>query len=338
MSTKTTARLPNLKDHVLIGDANKIPISPATPVISINPLVLPAPDRIIDLHIRVSVPSTGTNLPIILLSHGQGQSNNLSSLNGYSPVANFLAAHGFVVIQPTHLSSKTLSLGPEAGADAPLFWHSRVLDMKLILDRLDDIEAGFPVLKTRLDHDRVAVVGHSMGGHTASMLLGARKINSTTGPEGLDLSDPRIKTGVLLAPPGDGNGGEGLTPLVRENYTFLAEHSHAEMAGPALVVVGDSDASAYLTTRGAEYHVDAYYRSRGPKALLTVAGGYHGLGGVSGYDTAEATDDESPQRLAMVLRLTWAYLRSTLYSGDQAWSVACGALESLPALGKVESK
>ncbi|AQW46715.1 hypothetical protein SHXM_00178 [Streptomyces hygroscopicus] len=79
-----------------------------------------------DLQVRVSAPETGTGLPVILLSHGQGPSNNLSSLNGYAPLVNFWAAHGFVVIQPTHLPSRTLSHlvadapeRPSSGARAP---------------------------------------------------------------------------------------------------------------------------------------------------------------------------------------------------------------------------
>lgn len=335
MSSINGPRLPNLKDHALIGDAEKIPINEPRPVISINPIVLPAPNRIIDLHIRVTAPVTGEDLPIILLSHGQGRSNNLSSLNGYGPLANFWAAHGFVVIQPTHLSSKTLSLGSEAGSDAPWFWRSRVEDMKLILDELYGIEATFSQIQGRLDHSRIAVAGHSMGGHTASLLLGARTIDPADG-SAADLSDPRIRAGVLLAAPGDGNGGIGLGDMVRS--TFLKDHSHEEMSTPALVVIGDSDGSPHLTSRGPLYHADAYYSSKGPKSLFTVQGGRHGLGGVSGYDTAEAADDESPERLASVQRLTWAYLRSRLYPEDPAWSDACFALKSLPGLGRVESK
>jgi hypothetical protein len=94
-------------------------------------VVLKVPERAVDLQIRVSAPTTGRNLPIILLSHGHGISNNLSSLNGYDPLANFWAAHGFIVIQPTHLSSKTLSLDPKTPG-APLFWRSRAEDMKSI--------------------------------------------------------------------------------------------------------------------------------------------------------------------------------------------------------------
>ena len=109
------------------------------------------------------------------------------------------------------------------------------------------------------------------------------------------------------------------------------------MSTPTLVVVGDSDVSPHLTVRGADWHADPYFLSTGPKCLLTLVGGHHGLGGVSGYDVAETTD-ESPERLAVVQRLTWAYFRSTLYPKDPAWNIACAALEGLSALGQVECK
>src|SRR2546430_10913117 len=107
----------------------------AAPVVSIAPVMLPAPGRSVDLQVRVSAPVTGSELPIILLSHGHGISNHLSSLNGYGPLANFWAARGFVVIQPTHLDSKTLGLRETPGG--PLFWRSRAQDMRRILDQLD---------------------------------------------------------------------------------------------------------------------------------------------------------------------------------------------------------
>lgn len=60
-------------------------VSSPTPVLSVSPVVLPAPGRAVDLQVRVSAPVTGSDLPVILLSHGQGYSNHLSSLNGYAP-------------------------------------------------------------------------------------------------------------------------------------------------------------------------------------------------------------------------------------------------------------
>src|ERR1035441_4505331 len=116
-------------------------VSAPAPVLSVSPVVLSAPGRAVDLQVRVSAPVTGSELPVILLSHGHGQSNSLSSLNGCAPLANFWAAHGFAVIQPTHLDSKTLTLNPD-DPEAPLYWRSRAEDMKRILDQLDVIEAA----------------------------------------------------------------------------------------------------------------------------------------------------------------------------------------------------
>jgi predicted dienelactone hydrolase len=299
------------------------------PVLSVSPVVLPAPGRAVDLQVRVSAPMTGSELPIILLSHGQGFSNHLSSLDGYAPLANFWAAHGFVVIQPTHLSSRTLNLS-SADPEAPLYWRSRAEDMTRILDRLDEIEAAVPQLAGRLDRSKVAVAGHSMGGHTASLLLGARLSDPHDGTE-VNLAEPRIKAGVLLAAPG--RGGDALTEFVLQNYAFFATTDFSTMGTPALVVAGEKDTSVHLTVAGPDWHTDPYFLAPGPKSLLTLFDAEHGLGGISGYDVAETTD-ESPERVAAVQRLTLAYLRSEFYPGDSSWQEACDELTA----GRVESK
>ena len=310
-------------------------VGATAPVLSFSPVVLPVPGRAVDLQVRVSAPATGSELPVILLSHGHGPSNHLSSLNGYAPLASFWAAHGFVVIQPTHLDSKTLDLRGSDDLEAPLYWRSRAEDMKRILDQLDVIEATVPQLPGRLDRSRVAVAGHSMGGHTASLLLGARLTDPDDGTD-VNLAEPRIKAGVLLAAPG--RGGDALSEFAATNYSFFLTTDFSEMTTPALVVAGDKDASAHLTVRGPDWHTDPYVLSPGPKSLLTLFGAEHGLGGVAGYDAAETTD-ENPELVAAVARLTWAYLRTELYPGDSAWRAALDALAASPnPLGRAESR
>jgi predicted dienelactone hydrolase len=311
-------------------------VSAPTPVLSFSPVVLSAPSRAVDLQVKVSAPATGTELPIILLSRGHGRSNHLSSLNGYAPLADFWAAHGFVVIQPTHLSSKTLarSVDPD-DPEAPLFWRTRAQDMTRILDQLDVIEATVPQLQGRLDRSKVAVVGHSVGGQTASMLLGARLTDPQDGTE-VNLADPRIKAGVLLAAPG--RGGDALSEAAAKNFPFFSTMNFSTMAAPALVVAGDEDVSPHLTVQGWEWHADPYHLAPGPKSLLTLFDAGHMLGGISGYDAAETTD-ENPERVTAIQQLTWAYLRTELYPADSAWQAACDALTAGDnSLGRVESK
>lgn len=309
-----------------------------TPVLSVSPIVLPAPDRAVDLQVRVSAPVAGTALPIILLSHGLGPSHHLSSLNGYAPLVNFWAAQGFAVIQPTHLDSRTLSQNPAVnpgGDHHPRHWRTRAQDMSRILDHLDVIEAAVPHLAGRLDRSKVAVAGHSMGGHTASLLMGTR-LTDPHDATVVDLTDHRITAGVLLA--ATGRGGDAVTAFVTENYPFLVTTDFSAMATPALVVVGDKDDSAFLTVAGPDWHADPYHLAPGPKALLTLYGAGHSLGGISGYDVAETTD-EDPDRVATIGRLTSAYLRSQLYPVDPAWQSAREALAADPdAQGRIDSK
>ncbi|GGX60996.1 hypothetical protein GCM10010358_14450 [Streptomyces minutiscleroticus] len=304
------------------------------PVLSYSPVVLSVPGRPVDLQVRVSAPETGSGLPVVLFSHGQGPSNNLSSLNGYAPIANLWAAAGFVVIQPTHLGSRTLSrqLGDAPGA--PYFWRSRAEDMTHVLDRLDEIEKAVPLLAGRIDHTKVAVAGHSFGGFTSSTLLGAKVTDPDTGEE-VSFLEPRIKAGVLLAAPGRGDVING--PMGQALPVF-ATIDFSTMTTPALVVAGDEDDSRHFTDMGPDWHADPYTLSPGPKSLLTLFGAGHALGGISGYDAAETTD-ESPERVAAVGQLTSAYLRSRLHPGDNAWQTAREALAADPApAGRVETK
>jgi hypothetical protein len=173
-----------------------------------------------------------------------------------------------------------------------------------------------------------------MGGHTASLLLGARLTDPRDGTA-VDLAEPRIAAGVLLAAPGR---GAALTELAAEHYAFLATTDFSEMRTPALVVAGDEDHSRHLTVAGPAWHADPYVLAPGPKALLTLFGAGHGLGGISGYDVAETTD-EHPGRVALVQRLAAAYLRTQLFPGDPAWPAARAALAAdADPLGWIDAK
>ncbi|WP_435829639.1 hypothetical protein [Nocardia neocaledoniensis] len=71
---------------------------------------------------------------------------------------------------------------------------------------------------------------------------------------------------------------------------------------------------------------------------LTPFAAEHSLGGIVGYGVAETTD-ENPARVAMIQRLTSAYLRSALGVDDTDRKEALTALDEDPdAMGAVRSK
>ncbi|MFG2232686.1 alpha/beta hydrolase family protein [Streptomyces sp. NPDC048723] len=305
------------------------------PVLSFSPVVLSVPGRPVDLQVRVSAPVTGTSLPVLLLSHGHGPSNNLSSLNGYAPLANFWTAHGFVVVQPTHLTSRTLTDLVAAAPGAPDIWRSRAEDMTHVLDRLEAIGNAVPQLAGRIDPTKVALVGHSLGGFTAALLLGAGITDPDTGKM-VHLVEPRIKAGVLLAAPG--RGGDVFNGPMAEHWPIIGAVDFSTMTTPALVVAGDKDDPRHFTDMGPDWHAAPYTLAPGPKTLLTLFDAEHGLGGIAGYDAAETTD-ENPERVDALARLTAAYLRTQLHPGENAWQATCEALTTDPnPVGRIDVK
>lgn len=299
----------------------------ANPVISVRPVVLSAPDRGADLQVRVTVPATGRDLPIIVFSHGFAE-----SMDGYAPLAEFWAAHGFAVLQPTHLDSQTLGIAPD-DPRTPVIWRFRIEDLTRVLDGLDLIEASVPGLASRLNRDRIAVAGHSWGATTASALVGARIVDKD-GNVGADMSDPRVLAGVLLAVAGTGGGD--LTAFAAEHFSFM-NPDFAQMTTPALVVAGDQDQSR-LSTRGPDWWTDAYTLSPAHKSLLSLFGAEHTMGGIAGYSTHETTD-WSLERIKLIQHVTTAYLRTALNHEDDAWSQVSTALNNdSDAQGRVESK
>lgn len=98
-----------------------------------------------------------------------------------------------------------------------------------------------PPITGRLDHSKVAAVGHLLGGQTVGMLLGAR-LNDPTDENATDVNmfEPRVKVGVLLAAPR--NGGQDLSAFAAEHYSALTP-DFSRITTRALVVAGEYDAN-----------------------------------------------------------------------------------------------
>ncbi|MCX5505756.1 alpha/beta fold hydrolase (plasmid) [Streptomyces sp. NBC_00053] len=294
-------------------------------IVAVKPIAVPAPDRGIDLQVKVTAPLSGQNLPVIVFSHG-----NAWSLDGYEPLVDRWAAAGFVVVQPTHLDSRRNGLG----WDDPRFatvWRVRIADLHAVLDGLDDILLQAGGLETRVDRGRTAIVGHSWGAQTVGALLGARVLDAD-GIPGEDFSHSAVAAGALIAATGT---GDTLTPFAAEHLPFMRP-DYSTMTTPALVVAGGKDRSQ-LSTRGPEWFTDAYRLSPSPKSLLTIAEGEHTLGGIAGEMVAETTD-EDPARVALVADAVSAYLLDALKLNSAAWTALDNATEAGDSTWSISSK
>ncbi|WP_127556641.1 alpha/beta hydrolase family protein [Saccharospirillum alexandrii] len=305
----------------LINPSNTIPTPAPSLTVAYTPIRLEIPGRQ-PLELRLTAPATGDALPIVILSHGFGPSNYIPSKDGYAPLAQFWAERGIAVIQPTHASSRSSGLDPDLPT-GPFFWRERVEEMRAILDQLDEIARQAPAIAGRLDHDRIAVAGHSFGGHTCSLLLGGRL-------QGENFSDPRICAGILLATLG--RGGADLKPEHAQRFPFFdVDFSGIEL--PTLVVCGAED-DPHFTPRGPEWHADAFHDAPGADALLTINGVGHGLGGIAGLDAKE-TEVEDPDALEATRRITLAWLRRIFAIEQDTWIQSQTALQgSASAIAK----
>jgi alpha-beta hydrolase superfamily lysophospholipase len=298
----------------------------ASSFVSVQPVRLPARERGADLLVRVTAPSEGEGLPVVVFSHGYAE-----LMEGYAPLAHAWAAAGFVVIQPAHLDSRPFAL-PPTDPRTPDLWRHRIADLREVIDELDTVERAVPGMAGRFDHRRVAVAGHSWGATTASALLGARVVGAD-GEVGEDMTDSRVSAGVLLAVAG--TGGDNLTPFAAEHFAFMNPDFSA-MNTPALLVAGEKDQSP-LSGRGPEWWTEAYTLSPAPKVLLTLADAEHTMGGVAGYSTHPITDWDI-ERVEMVQQITTAYLRRQLADDARVWTQVENAMkESAENRGALQS-
>lgn len=159
--------------------------------------------------------STADRHRVVVLCHGLGGDHL-----GYAHLGSQLASHGYAVLHPQVLDSRSLVAAGRPHNDAvgngridevlrsmlfaPEHWVSRVSRVNSVIGSLAD-QAHLPV---SLEGEGVIIVGHSYGAYTAQLVLGTRLYGT-----GLDQSrfrNPAVAGGVLLSP--QGSGDRGLTP------------------------------------------------------------------------------------------------------------------------------
>ena len=187
---------------------------------------------------KLHVPQQKGKSPVVVFSHGGG-----GNWDANFAQANHLASHGYAVLCLEHVGSNTERMKEGLrfmdNVKAMTRSSSEVLgrpkDVSFALDTAEEWNRTHPMLKGRLDLDRVGVMGHSFGAYTTLVVCGARPALDWLTPPvppgkglGPDLSDPRVLAGVVLSPQGPGE-------------PFFLETSYASVKKPLLGITGSRD-------------------------------------------------------------------------------------------------
>lgn len=265
-----------------------------------------------DLQVRATWPDAEGPFPVIVFSHGA-----YGSKDAYLPLTEYWAAHGYVVLQPTHSDSNSLGMklrDPKAFRD----WQSRPADVSFLLDSFGELETKEPALKGKPDPKRIGVGGHSFGANTAQLLGGAKA--RLAGDE-KSFADARVRAVMMLSGQGP---GEMLTEKSWENFTR-----------PLFVMTGSKDGPT-RTGQPAEWRKKPYELSPpGDKYLVWGEGLDHGYGGITGVRFNTRNQDNA-DHVRWTKMATLAFWDGFLKQDKEA----CAYLESdkLPAFsaGKLQ--
>ncbi len=241
-------------------------------------------------------------LPVIMFSHGAGGSRDT-----YRPLIEHWVSHGYICLQPTHGDSLSLlndterkqvrlrNYVTEGGITKYLI--PRTDDIKLLLDRLADIQNAVPEMKFRLDDKRIGLGGHSFGAYTTQLVGGLTLVNSQTKLR-TDYSDPRPTALLMISPQGLGG------PIDRESFAAIQR--------PTMVMTGSQDDG--VTGEPASWRLGAFSELPAQtKYLMFVEGAHHNFGGISGVQYLGA-GESNPDHVYFIKSSSLAFWDSQLKS------------------------
>jgi len=175
--------------------------------------------------------------PIVVISHGTGGTHL-----GYRTLAAHLALNGYVVLMPEHPGDNRNN---NELANAPENLSNRPRHISLTIDAL----LHDPHFRSAVDTNRIAIIGHSMGGYTALAVAGGKP--STQQGQVVDvIADKRVKALVLLAPATPWfQEQDALREVIAPILMLTAEHDPHTPAWHANVVVQGLAEQTQLTHR-----------------------------------------------------------------------------------------
>ena len=110
-------------------------------------------------------PGRGDRVPLVIFSHGSG-----GNLTNQAWLAAALAERGMIAVSLNHPGTTTRDNGPPRAA---ALWE-RPADIRRVIDAALKPDAGILPPGVTVAADRIALIGHSLGGFTALWSLGAR--------------------------------------------------------------------------------------------------------------------------------------------------------------------
>jgi len=215
-----------------------------------GPYTVAAPERVAlydaergrDVSVKIYHPTEPGPFPVILFSHGAGDSKEGAPL-----LTRYWCSYGYVCVHPSHFEEEGDTIPQYSMARfklefelidllGPLAWYDRVRDITHILDSFEELAALAPGVAGKMDTARVGVGGHSLGGYTA-LLVGGVMVQDPLFGEFIDYSDDRV--GPILVMSGPGN-----------DDSELVEDSWAPLTGPMMVMGGSRDPGVFGTLMG----------------------------------------------------------------------------------------
>ncbi|MGJ8668743.1 MAG: alpha/beta hydrolase family protein [Oceanococcus sp.] len=252
-----------------------------------------------ELRLRVVEPQGAGPFPLLIFSHGFA-----SDIDKYDALFEHWASHGYIIIAPYHLdgggSLRAIFNSVRKGNMGLI--QARVDDVQLILDQLDKLDGISPGLNNRIDHDRLAVTGHSFGAFTAQQFAGAQAIDHDSG-EVVKVHGARIKAVVAISPPG-------------EMFGVINAESWKGMNIPMLATTGTWDVDGHFVTQWQQHKLSFDSAKPGQNWLLVSQGADHYFGNL----ICRPDREEAPQTdaLNMANATVVNFLQAHLYDDKNA--------------------
>ncbi|MCP5432725.1 MAG: alpha/beta hydrolase [Alphaproteobacteria bacterium] len=263
-----------------------------------------------ELPARVYAPSEGDGLPLVVFSHGFGE-----TMATYAHLATHWASYGYAVIVPNHAGTdREAMLGVRAGKPpAPVPFSARPADLSHIVDVLAAGE-GPDLVRGRIDLGRVGAGGHSMGSTTALVTIGM-----TMAGEGARASyaDPRFRCAVAMSVQiGSAAGKTGEASAAALERGIDAD-SWSAIEKPAMVMMGTKDRGYGVLAKDPGLRRVSYDRMPpGEKYLVNLVGAQHHA--FTDTDPWYGGDARDPRHYALVFQATTAFYDACLRDDAQA--------------------